>query len=128
WRKGGRGRDSRWKLKGRSKSLGKRFFMIEKQKKNISTPWNDAAQPPINQLWDEIESRFGICPSFFKLAQSEPPIARDLFRQAEFAYLDNPMPMRFKGRLFTWLSRLCESTYWVVRHFAFLLRQGVSAD
>src|SRR5262245_30510042 len=102
--------------------------MIVKPEKNISTTWNDDAQPPINQLWDEIESRFGICPSFFKLAQSEPPIARDLFRQAEFAYLDNPMPMRFKGRLFTWLSRLCEARYWVVRHCAFLLRQGVSAE
>ncbi|HJZ79883.1 MAG TPA: PAS domain S-box protein, partial [Pyrinomonadaceae bacterium] len=102
--------------------------MIVKPGKNISTTWHDDAQPPINQLWDEIESRFGICPSFFKLAQSEPPIARDLFRQAEFAYLDNPMPMRFKGRLFTWLSRLCEARYWVVRHCAFLLRQGVSEE
>src|SRR5215468_2775958 len=102
--------------------------MIVKPGKNLSTTWNDDSQPPINQLWDEIESRFGICPSFFKLAQSEPPIARDLFRQAEFAYLDNPMPMRFKGRLFTWLSRFCEARYWVVRHCAFLLGQGVSAD
>ena len=47
-----------------------------------------------------------------------------LFRQAEFAYLDNPMPAHFKERLFTWLSRFCEVRYCVARHCAFLLGRG----
>src|SRR5262249_6804661 len=74
-----------------------------------------------------IESRFGICPSFFKLAQCEPPIVRTLFRLAEFAYLDSPIPARFKEQLFTWLSRFCEARYCVARHCAFLLGHGHGA-
>ena len=95
--------------------------MTGKPGKSLLTTWHDDAQQSIDQLWDEIEARFGICPSFFKLAQYEPPIARNLFRQAEFAYLDNPMPAHFKERLFTWLSRFCEVRYCVARHCAFLL-------
>jgi PAS domain S-box-containing protein len=90
----------------------------------LSTTWRDDAQPPLNQLWAEIEERFGLCPSFFKLAQHAPPIAWHLFRMAEFTYLDNPMPAHFKERLFTWLSRFCEVRYCVSRHCAFLLGRG----
>ena len=101
--------------------------MSGKPGKILLTTWHDDAQQSINQLWqlwDEIEARFGICPSFFKLAQNEPAIARNLFRQAEFAYLDNPMPAHFKERLFTWLSRFCEARYCVARHCAFLIGSG----
>jgi PAS domain S-box-containing protein len=98
--------------------------MAGKPGKSLLTTWQDDAQESINQIWDEIEARFGICPSFFKLAQIEPPIARNLFRQAEFAYLDNPMPAHFKERLFTWLSRFCEVRYCVARHCAFLIGFG----
>src|SRR5215813_6990739 len=98
--------------------------MAGKPGKSLLTTWHDDAQESINQLWDEIEARFGICPSFFKLAQNEPPIAQNLFRQAEFAYLDNPMPAHFKERLFTWLSRFCEARYCVARHCAFLIGYG----
>src|SRR5262245_61301437 len=97
--------------------------MVGKQEKSILTACHDAQQP-IDQLWDVIKSRFGICPSFFKLAQHEPPIAWSLFRQAEFAYLDNPMPASFKERLFIWLSRFCKVRYCVARHCAFLLGLG----
>src|SRR5215475_7923014 len=98
--------------------------MIGKPGRNLSATWRDDAQPPITHLWDEIEARFGICPSFFKLAQCEPPIAQNLFRQAEFAYLDNPMPARLKEQLFTWLSRFCQAPYCAARHCAFLLGHG----
>src|SRR5262245_50354035 len=104
--------------------------MAGKPGKSLLTTWHDDAQQSINQLWelwelwDEIEARYGIVPSFFKLAQNEPPIARNLFRQARFAYLDNPMPAHFKERLFTWLSRFCEARYCVARHCAFLIGYG----
>src|SRR5215470_2879110 len=97
--------------------------MVGKQKKSILTTSHEAHRP-IDQLWDEIRSLLGVCPSFFKLAQHEPPIAWSLFRQAEFAYLDNPMPASFKERLFTWLSRFCEARYCVTRHCAFLIGYG----
>src|SRR5215468_10814233 len=101
--------------------------MAGKPGKSLLTTWDDDARQSNNQLlqlWDEIEARFGICPSFFKLAQKEPQIARNLFRQAEFAYLDNPMPAHFKERLFTWLSRFCETRYCVARHCAYLIGRG----
>ncbi|HKQ77080.1 MAG TPA: PAS domain S-box protein [Blastocatellia bacterium] len=98
--------------------------MSGKPGKSLPAGWRDDAQPPITQLWDEIEARFGVCPSFFKLAQCEPPIVRSLFQMAEFAYLDNPMPADFKERLFTWLSRFCVVRYCVARHCAFLLGRG----
>ena len=104
--------------------------MAGKPGKSLLTTWHDDAQQSIDQLlqlWDEIEARFGVCPSFFKLAQTEPQIAQNLFRQAEFAYLDNPMPAHFKERLFTWLSRFCEARYCVARHCAFLIGYGCVA-
>jgi PAS domain S-box-containing protein len=79
-------------------------------------------------LWTEIESRLGLCPSFFRLAQPDPRIAWQLFRTMEFAYLDNPMPGLLRDKLFTWLSRFCEVRYCVARHCAFLLGQGVSPE
>ena len=91
---------------------------------NLSPTWRDDAQPALDQLWAEIESRFGIGPLFFKLAHHAPAIAWQLFRMAEFTYLDNPMPANFKERLFTWLSRFCDVRYSVSRHCAFLLGRG----
>src|SRR5262244_4447232 len=99
--------------------------MVGKQEKSILSTRHEAQQAN-DQLWDEIKSRLGVCPSFFKLAQHEPPIAWGLFRQAEFAYLDSPMPARFKEKLFTWLSRFCNVRYCVARHCAFLLGRGVT--
>jgi PAS domain S-box-containing protein len=75
-------------------------------------------------LWAEIEARMGICPSFFRLAASDPAIARGLFDLARFAYLDSPIPAPLKERLFTWLSRFCPVRYCVTRHAAFLLGRG----
>jgi hypothetical protein len=102
--------------------------MSEAHMTNPSTTGRDDSQPTLDRLWAEIESRFGACPSFFKLAQHEPLIAWRLFRMAEFAYLDNPLPALFKGKLFMWLSRFCEVRYCVARYCAFLLGQGVSAE
>jgi PAS domain S-box-containing protein len=98
--------------------------MIGKSEKKLLATGLDDAQQTINQLCEEIEDRFGVCPSFFMLAQYEPPIAINLFRFAEFAYLDSPIPAHFKERLFTWLSRFCEVRYCVARHCAFLLGRG----
>jgi PAS domain S-box-containing protein len=95
---------------------------------DFQRPLRDDSQRPLDELWAEIESRFGICPSFFKLGQPYPPIAWHVFRMTESAYLDNPIPGLFKDKLFTWLSRLCDVRYCVARHCAFLLRQGVTAE
>jgi len=33
----------------------------------------------LDDLWQEIRQRMGVCPSFFRLAAPDPPIARSLF-------------------------------------------------
>jgi hypothetical protein len=43
---------------------------------------------------------------------------------AKSAYLDSPLPSRFKERLFVHLSRFCEIRYCIVRHVGFLIGQG----
>lgn len=81
----------------------------------------------LDELYTEVESRFGIRPSFFELARHEPEVAWKLFRITELGYLDNPMPVLLKDKLFTWLSRFCEVRYCVARHCAFLLGNGMPA-
>lgn len=71
-----------------------------------------------------IAERFGLVPSFFMLAREEPPIMDALFRMAEFAYFDSPLPALFKERLFTYVSRFCPVPYCMARHCGFLLGRG----
>lgn len=78
----------------------------------------------LSELWDEIERRMGVCPSFFRLASPAPDLARGLFGIARFAYLDSPIPAILKESLFVYLSRFCRARYCVGRHAAFLLGRG----
>src|SRR5580698_5728734 len=73
---------------------------------------------------NEIATRFGILPNFFRLASSDPAIAASLRGFAQFAYLDNPLPSLFKERLFVYLSRFCEVRYCIARHVGFLTGLG----
>ncbi len=91
------------------------------------TPAPPAGHRPLAELWELVTRRMGVCPSFFRLAQDDPPLAWGLFRLAEFAYLDTPMPPLLKETLFTYLSRFCEVRYCVARHCAFLLGRGFVA-
>ena len=81
----------------------------------------------LDELWAEIETRMGVCPSFFRLASADPSIARGLFDLAKFAYLESPLPAEFKEKLFTYLSRFCPVRYCITRHAAFLLGKGYVA-
>ncbi len=76
---------------------------------------------------NEIAKRFGILPNFFRLASSDPAIARNLWGFAQFAYLDNPLPSLFKERLFVYLSRFCDVRYCIARHVGFLAGLGYPA-
>src|SRR5579862_7945368 len=78
-------------------------------------------------LENEIAKRFGMLPNFFRLASSDPAIARNLWGFAQFAYLDNPLPSLFKERLFVYLSRFCEIRYCIARHVGFLAGLGYPA-
>jgi PAS domain-containing protein len=78
-------------------------------------------------LENEIANRFGVMPNFFGLASGEPQIAANLWKFAQFAYLDNPLPSLFKERLFVYLSRFCEVRYCIARHVGFLVGLGYPA-
>ncbi|GLQ87468.1 hypothetical protein GCM10007898_10340 [Dyella flagellata] len=78
-------------------------------------------------LQREIRERLGVLPNFFRAAAATPGVAEQLWMQAKAAYLDNPLPSRFKERLFVHLSRFCEVRYSVVRHVGFLLGKGYPA-
>ena len=72
----------------------------------------------------EVADRFGILPNFFCSADAAPGLAEELWKFAKAAYLDSPMPLRFKECLFVHLSRFCEVRYCIVRHVGFLIGQG----
>jgi hypothetical protein len=75
----------------------------------------------------DVKNRFGLVPNFFRLAAAEPEITQNLWRFAQFAYLDNPLPSLFKERLFVYLSRFCKVRYCIARHLGFLIGLGYPA-
>jgi signal transduction histidine kinase len=70
---------------------------------------------------EEVASRFGLVPNFFRSARAAPELIEQLWGFAKAGYLDNPMPSLLKERLFVWLSRFCPMRYCIVRHVGFLL-------
>src|SRR5580698_6603044 len=72
----------------------------------------------------QVEERFGLVPNFFLSAGAAPGLTAELWRFAEGAYLDNPLPSHFKERLFVHLSRFCTARYCIVRHVGFLVGLG----
>lgn len=72
----------------------------------------------------EVRGRFGVLPNFFRFSPEVPEITANLWRFAQAAYLDNPLPSLFKERLFVYLSRFCEVRYCVARHVGFLTGRG----
>ena len=100
---------------------------------------NGLVDPPaLEAVRKRISDRFGLVPSFFMMARLEPPIVEAMFGMVEFSYFDSPLPMLFKERLFTYVSRFCAVPYCMARHCAFLVGcgnvaghsdvQGISVD
>jgi len=77
-----------------------------------------------SELEIEVRKRFGVLPNFFRLSPEVPQITENLWRFAQAAYLDNPLPSIFKERLFVYLSRFCEARYCIARHVGFLTGLG----
>jgi len=78
----------------------------------------------VSELEQRINDRFGMLPNLFRLAPETPEITEKLWRFAEGAYLDNPLPSLFKERLFVHLSRFCPVRYCIARHAGFLVGLG----
>jgi PAS domain S-box-containing protein len=77
-----------------------------------------------SDLQRRVNERFGVLPNFFRLSPETPEITEKLWRFAEAAYLDNPLPSVFKERLFVHLSRFCAVRYCIARHTGFLIGLG----
>jgi hypothetical protein len=91
----------------------------------MATTVSGLAEPPsLDATRSRIAARFGLVPSFFMMARSEPPIVAAMFGLVEFAYFDSPLPTLLKERLFTYVSRFCSVPYCMARHCAFLVGCG----
>jgi hypothetical protein len=71
-----------------------------------------------------VAERFGVLPNFFRSGASATGLIEQLWSFALAAYLDNPLPSRFKERLFVFLSQFCPIRYCIVRHVGFLIGLG----
>lgn len=89
-----------------------------------TTTVHPPASPELHATSARIAQRFGLVPSFFKMARAQPPIVEAMFGMVEFAYFDSPLPTLFKERLFTYVSRFCEVPYCMARHCGFLVGCG----
>src|SRR5271154_2174533 len=78
----------------------------------------------MSELEKRVEERFGVLPNFIHLAHEAPDVREKLWRFAQAAYLDNPLPSIFKERLFVHLSRFCAVRYCIARHVGFLVGLG----
>ena len=90
----------------------------------LSEKTNTPPAIPVQELQRQVNDRFGVLPSFFRLSPETPEITEKLWGFAQAAYLDNPLPSVFKERLFVYLSRFCAVRYCIARHTGFLIGLG----
>jgi PAS domain S-box-containing protein len=76
----------------------------------------------------EIEERFGFFPPFFTPALETPEILENLWRQTLSAYVNNPLPVLFKEKLFAYLSRYCAVPYCIICHSCALRPLEMAAE
>lgn len=67
-------------------------------------------------LSETVAKRLGARCNIYRASAEAPEAAAALWRFAESAYLDNPLPFLFKERLFVYLSRFCSARYCIARH------------
>lgn len=87
----------------------------------------DSPEADLATLANQVTSRFGLLPNFFRLGPNNLDIKEGLWGFARSAYMDNPLPSRFKERLFVYLSRFCGVRYCIARHIGFLIGLGRTA-
>ncbi|MEM7590255.1 MAG: ATP-binding protein [Cyanobacteria bacterium P01_A01_bin.83] len=75
----------------------------------------------------EIIKQLGYFPAFLIPAISSSLIYRSLVQQTLFAYINNPLPARFKEKLFVILSRYFGISYFTICHSCTLRSLGISA-
>ena len=76
----------------------------------------------------EIIKELGYFPAFLIPAINSSLIYRSLVQQTLFAYINNPLPARFKEKLFVIISRYFGINYFTICHSCTLRSLGTSAD
>jgi two-component system NtrC family sensor kinase len=74
---------------------------------------------------EEIEARMGFFPSFFGPALGTPGMLEQLWQRTRTDYLDSPLPVLLKEKLFAYLSRFSSVPFLLVRQSAALLSAGM---
>jgi PAS domain S-box-containing protein len=80
------------------------------------------------EIRQEIETRFGFFPPFFAPAEDNPQVLENLWQQTLRAYVESPLPVLFRERLFAYLSRYCAVPYCIVCHSCALRPLGMKAS
>lgn len=75
----------------------------------------------------EIVKQLGYFPAFLTPALDSSPIYHSLAHQTLFAYINNPLPPKFKEKLFITLSRYANIRYFTICHSCTLYSLGASA-
>jgi|GEM_PF-1663386 len=75
----------------------------------------------------EIIKQLGYFPAFLIPAINSSLIYRSLVQKTLFAYINNPLPARFKEKLFIILSRYCGISYFTICHSCTLRSLGMSS-
>ncbi|MBD2000712.1 PAS domain-containing sensor histidine kinase [Leptolyngbya sp. FACHB-541] len=82
----------------------------------------------IEAIQIEIAEKLGFVPPFFFPAQNDSQVLSTLWQQTLVFYLDNPLPVLFKEKLFAYLSRYCIVPYCMVCHSCALRLLGWQAQ
>lgn len=80
------------------------------------------------EIRKEIEARLGFFPPFYAPAEDIPQVLENLWQQTLQAYLDSPLPVLFREKLFAYLSRYCAVPYCLVCHSCALRPLGMKAS
>lgn len=75
----------------------------------------------------EIEAKLGFFPPFFEPALQRPDVLENLWQQTLSAYVNNPIPIRFKEKLAAYLARFCTVPYCLMCHSASLKPLGMTS-
>ncbi len=79
------------------------------------------------KIRSDIEERLGFFPPFFTPALETPEILETLWRQTLSAYVNNPLPVLFREKLFSYLSRYCAVPYCIICHSCALRPLGMTS-
>lgn len=75
----------------------------------------------------EIESELGFIPAFLIPASDTPLLLENLWQQMQICYVNNPLPVLFKEKLFAYLSRYCSVAYCIICHSCEARRLGMQS-